>query len=359
MKRRTLWFVGAAAAAGVLWSSWRNARYPVEKEYRIWNQYFVPGVFLTPGLASAGNRVIRRMGIPQPPEGIVRRTEWIPGEGGGRLRMTFYEPAGEKGPLPCLVYCHGGGFCFEGAWYIHRNVAEYARTAHCKVAFLHYRTSDRAPFPAPFQDCCAGLSYVWDNSVPLGIDRTRVALGGDSAGGALAAACCLWARDGGKIKVCFQMLIYPVTDAGMTSRSMKRYVDSPMWNRSLNRSMWRIYLRDGDHGKREYASPMCAKDFSRLPAAYVETEEYDCLHDEGVAFGEALRLAGCPVQLEDVRGTFHGFDVIGKARMTKRMLRIRGQALRRAFWGDFDLAAAPPGEREGRGMSGKRQGISV
>ena len=154
-------------------------------------------------------------------------------------------------------------------------------------------------------------------------------MGGDSAGGALAAACALRARDEGGPWLCFQLLVYPVTDCRMETNSMRKYTDSPMWNAVLNRKMWELYLRDEDHGTPQYAAPLLAHDFSNLPPAYVEAEEFDCLHDEGIAYAKALEAAG--VQVEDVRGTFHGFDFFTGKEISKTMVQKRTQALRRAF----------------------------
>lgn len=199
------------------------------------------------------------------------------------------------------------------------------------VVFVHYRTSDTAPFPAPFWDCYAALEWVWDNAPKLRLDRARIAVGGDSAGGALAAACALRARDKGGPRLCFQLLVYPVTDCRMETASMTKYTDSPLWNARLNRKMWELYLRDGDCGMPEYASPMLARDFSGLPPAYVEVEEFDCLHDEGTAYAKVLEAAGVDVQLEDVKGTFHGFDFFTGKEIAKTMAEKRTQALRQAF----------------------------
>lgn len=132
-------------------------------------------------------------------------------------------------------------------------------------------------------------------------------------------------------KLCFQLLVYPVTDSRMETVSMQKYTDSPMWNARLNRKMWALYLRDGDHGMSQYAAPMQAEDFSNLPPAYVEVEEFDCLHDEGITYARALEAAGGAVQLEDVMGTFHGFDFFEGKRISKDMVKKRANALRRAF----------------------------
>ena len=156
-------------------------------------------------------------------------------------------------------------------------------------------------------------------------------MGGDSAGGALAAACTLRSRDEGKLDICFQMLIYPVLDARMKTESMKKYTDSPVWNAPLSRKMWKLYLKNGTFGKRYYASPAEAEDFHDLPPAYIEVEQYDCLHDEGVDYWRNLKKTGITVELQDVKGTFHGFDVFTETEITKKMLEIRCRALHRAL----------------------------
>lgn len=112
---------------------------------------------------------------------------------------------------------------------------------------------------------------------------------------------------------------------------MKKYTDSPMWNARLNRKIWELYLRDGDHGTPQYAAPMLASDFSGLPPAYVEVEEFDCLHDEGAAYAKALETAGAAVQLEDVEGTFHGFDFFAGKEIARAMVKKRINAINRAF----------------------------
>ena len=127
------------------------------------------------------------------------------------------------------------------------------------------------------------------------------------------------------------MLIYPVLDARMKTESMKKYTDSPVWNARLSKKMWELYLKNGTFGKRYYASPAETEDFHNLPPAYIEVEQYDSLHDEGVNYWRKLKRAGIAAELQDVKGTFHGFDVFTKTDITKKMLDIRCSALRRAF----------------------------
>lgn len=177
----------------------------------------------------------------------------------------------------------------------------------------------------------AALRYAWDNAAALGIDRARLAVGGDSAGGALAAACTQWARDCTDIRLCFQLLVYPVTDSRMQTGSIRRGRDTPCWNASLNHRMWQIYLREGDGGHPAWAAPMLSDRFDGLPPAYLEVEQFDCLHDEGLAYADALEGAGVPVQRQEVAGTFHGFDVFRDAPIVRTMIETRSRALRAAF----------------------------
>lgn len=255
----------------------------------------------------------------------------FPSEDGTPIRLTIYQPKDADRAMPCLLYFHDGGFCLEDAGYIHRYAAQYAQGAQRVVALVHYRTSDIASFPTPFQDCYAALRWVWDNSLSLRVDRARLAVGGNSAGGTLAVACALRSRDENGPHLCFQLLVYRVTDCRMETASMKKYTDGPMWNARLNRKMWELYLRNGDGGTPEYAVPMLAADFSNLPPAYVEVNGFDCLHDEGSAYAQALRAAEVQAQLEDVPGTFHGFDFFTSKAISQTMIRKRVQALQLAF----------------------------
>ena len=320
--------LGLSAAA---WAVYRNRKYPIASEYPPLQWFVWPGWLLRTKTAAAGNKVLARMPLPPVKPGLQRWALYVTAQDGYKIPLTIYEPIHADGETPCLVYFHGGGFCFADAGYIHQNVMDYALGACCKVVFVHYRTSERAAFPRPFGDCCEALRFVWEHSSSFGVDRGRIAVGGDSAGGALAAACTLWARDKTDIRLCFQMLIYPVTDARMQTASMQNGADTPCWNARLNRAMWQLYLRDGWGACRAYASPMEAASFAGLPDAYVEVEQFDCLHDEGVAYAAALARAGAKVQLEEGTGTFHGFDVFRSADKTKEMLQTRTAALWRAF----------------------------
>ncbi len=319
------------ALIAALWAAARFEKYPLAPGLPPVNLFVVPAGVLRPGLVQKLNALMGKMPLPPLPEGLARQTMEIDGPGGTRLPLTLYAPAGAQEPLPGLVYLHGGGFCFTDSAPIQQNAMQYALSAGCRVVCVNYRTSDRDPFPAPFEDACAALRYVWDNADELGIDRARLAIGGDSAGGALAASCAQWARDCTDIRLCFQLLIYPVTDDRMETASMRSGSDTPCWNAKLNRRMWEMYLRGGPADPPAWAAPMRAERFSDLPPAYVEVEQYDCLHDEGVNYAIAMRDAGVPVQLEDVPGTYHGFDINPQAKIAQKMIARRAEALRQAF----------------------------
>jgi acetyl esterase/lipase len=165
----------------------------------------------------------------------------------------------------------------------------------------------------------------------FGIDPKRIAVGGDSAGGNLAAATALLARDGGSAQPCFQMLIYPVIDRRMQTESMKRFSDTPMWNSVLNAKMWKWYLEGAGSANIEYASPIEADSLVGLPEAYVETAEFDCLHDEGAAYAAALNSAGCLTRLNETSGTMHGFDIVSGSTIVRDSVYARVESLRQAF----------------------------
>ena len=167
---------GLLAAGG--WVLARRRKYPLAPGLPPLNLFVVPAALVSPGLVAKGNATLANTPLPAPPAGIIRRRTEIPGPDATRLPLTLYEPEDAEGPLPCLVYLHGGGFCFADAGYIHENVMEYARLAGCRVLFVHYRTSEKAAFPAAFEDACAALRYAWDNAAALGIDRAQLAVGG-------------------------------------------------------------------------------------------------------------------------------------------------------------------------------------
>ena len=247
------------------------------------------------------------------------------------ISVFVFDPYGLEESAPALVYYHGGGFFFGGAGYHYKLAKQYALKAECRVIFVEYRLAPKHPHPTPAEDCYAALRWTFENAERLRIQKGKISVGGDSAGGALAAAVCQMARDRGTALPLSQLLVYPVTDRRMDYDSCRNYIDTPMWNAKLSVKMWQGYVQNADAPNIAYASPMEAASFRGLPTAYVETAEFDCLHDEGIAYARALQATGVQVVLHETRGTMHGFDIVENAPTTQAAIASRVAFLRDCF----------------------------
>ena len=247
----------------------------------------------------------------------------IKGYDGGEFEVLLYEPYGLCEPAPCLVYIHGGGFIFGAGDYNYSIAREYCLSLESKLLFINYRLAPKHPHPTPAEDCYSGLRYVFENCEELGIDKSRIGVGGESAGGALSAAVCLMARDRKTELPAFQLLVYPVTDITMNTESNRKYTDTPVWNSELSKMMWPAYVPDRSRDDICYAAPMQAKYFGELPPAYVEVAEFDCLRDEAINYALAMREAGVEVEILDTKGTMHGFDSMLNAPTTRQVIGKR------------------------------------
>lgn len=148
-------------------------------------------------------------------------------------------------------------------------------------------------------------------------------IAGDSAGGNLATAVTLMARDRGLAMPSALMLIYPVTDKRMMTESMKRYTDTPVWDANLSKMMWNAYLGEQQPEHMEYASPVEASSFEGFPPTYIEVAEFESLHDEGILLYERLKEIGIPVELHEIKGACHGFEIAIKSKITRDCMRRR------------------------------------
>jgi len=225
---------------------------------------------------------------------------------------------------PCLVYIHGGGFVLAAAGYHYKNAMRYAAEVGCRVVFVNYRLAPKHPHPTFFEDCYAAMCWTYDNAEKLGIDKERIGIGGDSAGSTLSVGVCMMARERNHpVKLAFQMLPYPFLDMRNNSDSCKKFTDTPMWNSSLSSRIAPMTRADRSRPDYVWYSPVEAESFEGLPPAYIETAEFDCLHDDGVLYAEKLRAAGIAVTLNETKGTMHGFDIVQKAPTTKAALGAR------------------------------------
>lgn len=237
------------------------SKYALDKDLKdvggLWSRVDFRDYIITPKKVWLANKWFQAgCFLQRPAKGMRRRRKCIKSADGGKVWVTIYEPVNISKNAPCMVYYHGGAFVLRDRPSTHRLAQVYAESIRCKVVIVHYRLGE--PYPIPVKDCYRALVWVAHNAEKLGIDKDRIAVVGDSAGGALAAAVTLLARDKNGPSICFQMLINPVTDRSMSYWSMRQFVDSPGWNANLNRQMWDLYLRSGVFGKPQYAAPMCA-----------------------------------------------------------------------------------------------------
>lgn len=249
---------------------------------------------------------------------------------GERIECFLMSPVGIVNDAPCIIYIHGGGFVLAAAGYHYKNAMRYARDVGCRVWFVNYRLAPENPHPVFLEDCYAAMCRVYDNSETLGIDKSRIGIGGDSAGSTLAVGVCLMARNRNHpIKFAFQMLPYPFLDARNNSESAKRFTDTPMWNSSHSDKIAPMTMVDKSSPNYVYYSPVEAESFCGLPPAYIETAEFDCLHDDGILYAEKLKEAGIEVTLNETKGTMHGFDIMQNAKTTKEAIEARIEFMKR------------------------------
>jgi acetyl esterase len=235
---------------------------------------------------------------------------------GGEITVRVYSPAGH-GPHPVLVFYHGGGWVI-GDLYTHDGLCRsIVNAAGCAVASVDYRLAPEFKYPVAVDDSYAGLKWVVASAARLGLDPARVAVGGDSAGGNLAAAMALLARERHGPRLLLQMLIYPVTNCDFGTVSYRENATGYVLTTEDMRWFWRHYLAREEQGREPFASPLRAGSLADLPPALVLTAGCDPLRDEGEAYAARLRDAGVPVNLVQYPGMFHGFI---------RMTRILDQA---------------------------------
>ena len=246
-------------------------------------------------------------GDPEPIHGVEDRR--IPGPGGD-IPIRIYTPEGD-GPLPLLVFFHGGGWVI-GSIATHDGLCrQLANAAGCIVVSVDYRLAPEHAFPAAAEDAYAATRWVGENAGTIGGDATRIAVGGDSAGGNLTAVVALMARDRGGPRLVFQLLVYPVTDAPSDNASYRENGKDYFLTTAQMEWFWRLYVGSAPNLDDPYLCPLRAKNLDRLPPALVVTAEHDPLRDEGEAFARRLDEAGVAARAKRYAGVFHGFFAMG------------------------------------------------
>jgi acetyl esterase/lipase len=245
---------------------------------------------------------------------------------GDGVPVRVYRPRVARGKLPGILYIHGGGFCVGSAAMEHSGAALLANELGALVVNVDYRLAPEHPYPAGLEDCFAALQYLAEQP---DVDPTRLAVHGQSAGGGLAAATALLARDRGGPALAFQALSIPELDDRLETPSMVAFTNTPMWSRTQAIKSWELYL--GGREADGYAAPARMADLAGLPPAYVVTCELDPLRDEGIAYASRLMQAGVSVELHSYPGAFHGVSVVPTSGLARRMEAELLDALRRGL----------------------------
>lgn len=257
---------------------------------------------MTPQQAREMMAALRPPVEPEPVGAIEDRT--IPGPA-GQIPIRIYKPAA-PGPFPVLVYFHGGGWVIGDIESHDATCRMLTNASQWLVISVDYRLAPEHKFPAAVEDAYAATCWAAEHAAELGGDPNSIAVGGDSAGANLATVVSLLARDKGNPKLCYQILVYPVTNYAFDTLSYAEN-DGYILTKDAMKWFWGHYLRSEADGRNPLASPLQAEDLSGLPPALIITAEYDPLRDEGEAYGQRLQEAGVPVMVKRYNGMVHGF----------------------------------------------------
>jgi acetyl esterase/lipase len=276
--------------------------------------------------------LIRTIEFPSvPPSDDVERSDHLVA-GDPPVPVRVHRPKALAGPLPCLYSIHGGGYVM-GSYSMQDPVLDRLCSKLGIVGItVEYRLAPETSYPGPLEDCYAGLRWAYEHADELGIDRACIGIGGVSAGGGLAAALALLARDRGEVPVAFQLLDCPMLDDRQATRSSQ--MDTlPVWSRESNEFGWRAYLGDlyGRDDVPYTAAPARATDLTGLPPAFVSVGSIDGFLDEDVEYALRLNHAGVDAELHVYPGACHGYQIAQDSEIAQRSARDVANWLTRQF----------------------------
>lgn len=323
MRLSTTTLLGIGAVLGGIAARRRAAALQVDPQYRS-PVLLLPDLPLVHPLAALSRSTPARPGPIA--DGVVVTDRMVPGRDGRSIRVWIHEASRTSDePIPAYLHVRGGGFVLGDPVGSHERCSTIAAELGIRVVSVDYRLAPEHPFPAALHDCVDVLRWMGETADGEGIDAARIAVGGESAGGGLAACTAQAATDLG-LPLAFQLLVYPMLDDRTRARvdDRGRYV----WSAASNRYGWRSYLGDVDPST-PYAAGARRADLSGLPPAWIGVGELDLFHAEDLAYAERLRAAGVAVEVVEVPGAYHGFDAVRpSAPGTRTFERSMREALR-------------------------------
>jgi len=260
---------------------------------------------------------------------------FVPGpEGAPEVPVLVYLPIAAQAPLSALLWIHGGGSVMGEASQDDLAVSQIVSAVGCVAVSVDYRLAPETPHPGQIEDGYAALRWLSTHAEELGVDPTRIAIGGASAGGGLSAGLALLARDRGETPLVFQLLIYPMLDdRTVTVAEPHPYTGEFIWTPEANRFGWRALLGQalGGPGVSPYAAAARAEHLESLPSTFISVGALDLFLEEDLEYARRLMRAGVPTELHVYPGAFHGFNMVANAKVSQSAQRDQFHALRRAF----------------------------
>ncbi len=267
---------------------------------------------------------------------VAMETRAVPGpEGAPEVSIRIYTPREGKSLRPCIFHIHGGGFVTGTAAMMDPMHRALALEVDCVIVSVEYRLAPETPFPGAIQDCYAALAWLFKEAPRLGVDSSRIGVMGESAGGGLAAALALLARDRNVYRLAFQHLIYPmIDDRTCVSANPHPYTGEYIWTPHNNSFGWSSLLgaRPGSEGVSIYAAPARAVDLCGLPRTFISAGALDLFLEEDMEYARRLMRVGVPVEMHVYPGAYHAFDLAMDARVAADAQRDSYSALRRALY---------------------------
>ncbi len=259
----------------------------------------------------------------------------IPGpQGAPAVRVLVYLPKNVSTLTPALLWIHGGGYVIGNADLADPQAKSIVATTGCAVVSVDYRLAPETPHPGPVEDCYAALKWLYTNAGELGVDTTRIAIGGDSAGGVLTASLALLTRDRGEVPLVLQLLIYPMLDdRTVTTADPHPYTGEYIWTADSNRLGWAALLgqEPGGPDVSPYAAASRAEKLEGLAPAFIGVGTLDLFLEEDMEYARRLMRAGVPTELHVYPGAFHGFPMAAHAQVAQAFVQDQLNALIRAF----------------------------